>query len=290
LSLAVSYAALLAFLPFATPTETVWTGQSAGFRVTISRTDIAVVRGQGASEQTVFSLEARRRAELSDLEKEAQEWAADMAQAESLPAVTEASSGSTYAPLSMVGPYLSLEVASGGYWPGAAHPSAITIFEVVDLGDTGRRASLERIFPEADLLSALLADKIVQTQLGDSGPRPKTLAALVKALAESDNPCEYSFATDLLSHFAFYDVVGGKVAVRIGLPYGCEVARGNLTQLGILLDIPAGLKADLARARAGGGFVMKDAARRFKGLDLGFAWTKDLAPQIEAERKRKQRR
>lgn len=42
--------------------------------------------------------------------------------------------------------------------------------------------------------------------------------------------------------------MGEKAAIRIGLSHGCEAARGNLTQLGIVLNIPVKLKALLQEA------------------------------------------
>jgi len=115
---------------------------------------------------------------------------------------------------------------------------------------------------------------------------PATLPELIETLESADTPCEYAFY-GLLTSFAFYDAKDGRVAVRIGLSHGCEVARGNLTQLGIWLDVPDSLREDLARAADGsGGLLMKAAPRRFGGASVGFEWEEDRSALVREWRRR----
>jgi hypothetical protein len=161
--------------------------------------------------------------------------------------------------LSVVGSIVSYEESVGTTCEGAAHPSAVTFYAAVDAAHPGKKVSLTDLFPDADVLRALLADSVVKRHLPKTPP--KTTDALVRALAESQPECEYTFSADLLSRFAFHHVEGDRVAVRIGLSHGCEVMRGNLTQLGILLPIPPRWKDALDRASSRAeGFLMKDQA------------------------------
>lgn len=170
----------------------------------------------------------------------------------------------SYRVLSIVGALVSFENVFGGDC-GGAHPQEFSAWTAVDAARGAQPVSLATLFPEGAILRALLADRLVKKAL--QGQRvPESLDALLKALAwmkggGEPEGCAYTFGEDLLQHFAFHHVEGGQVAVRIGLSHGCEVMRGNLTQIGILLPIPAGLIADLASAASREhGFLMKDAA------------------------------
>jgi len=167
--------------------------------------------------------------------------------------------------LSVVGPIVSYELSEGWMCEGAAHPSGITLYSAVDAAHpcpsapcaVEQRPSLADLFPDADLVRALKADPIVRRQLPSAVSR--TTKDLVKELAASNPECEYAFQPDLLNRFAFHHVEGNRVAVRIGLSHGCEVARGMLTQLGILLPIPPRLKVALDRASTRAeGFLMRE--------------------------------
>jgi len=52
--------------------------------------------------------------------------------------------------------------------------------------------------------------------------------------------------------FAFHHLQGNQVAVRVGLTHGCEAARGNLTQLGLLLKPKTEFLAELRAAEKAG--------------------------------------
>jgi hypothetical protein len=159
--------------------------------------------------------------------------------------------------LSVVGSIVSYEESEGTTCEGAAHPSAITLYAAVDAAHPGKKVRLTDLFPDADVLRALVADSVVKRHLPKT--LPKTTDALVEALADSEQECEYAFGKDLLTRFAFHHVEGDRVAVRIGLSHGCEVARGKLTQLGLLLPIPPTWKGPLDRASSRAeGFLMRD--------------------------------
>jgi len=64
----------------------------------------------------------------------------------------------------------------------------------------------------------------------------------------------------MLRSFAFHHVKGNDVAVRIGLSHGCEVMRGNFTQLGVYLPMPKKMRSALERAASRKeDFLMKGA-------------------------------
>jgi len=169
----------------------------------------------------------------------------------------------SYRLVSVVGPLASLE---HGTWAdcGGAHPSAVTSYEVVDATRPARRTTLLDYFSEADVLGALQADPLVRKALGHV--RPATVRELLKFLSGKTGGgdpegCGYAFSEGMLASFAFHHVEGGAVAVRIGLSHGCEVMRGNLTQLGLLLPIPRTLAANVgAAAMRQEGFLMKDSS------------------------------
>ncbi len=170
-------------------------------------------------------------------------------------------------PLSWVGPYLSYRQEN--YWGcmKTAHPGMLTEFQVKDLRAPSKAVSLNQLFPDSQILKALLADAVVIKALQKAPNKRKynSTSELLAALNEGNGECEYYFGKDMLTHFAFHHIAGQQVAVRIGLSHGCEAARGNLTQLGILLPIPPALKAPLQQAfNRKAGFLMGDFETRFK--------------------------
>jgi hypothetical protein len=189
-----------------------------------------------------------------------------------------------YTLMSVVGSIISIQ---DHYYLGCeqtAHPSGSSRFIAIDLSKptkgVARRpensdytlpdnaVSLAEIFPEEDILRALLADSLIKKALANSEKpdTPRTLAQLLEAfrtevsVAEDERSC-FSVSDELLTRFAFHHIEGDKVAVRLGLS-GTAVCREFLTQIGILLPIPASLKSALTNAAAGKeGFLMKDQKR-----------------------------
>jgi hypothetical protein len=147
---------------------------------------------------------------------------------------------SRYDLASLVGPLLS--VKANLYWEGGAHPGQLTRLETVNL-ETGKSpVLLTNLFPETMLLNALLKDRVVRKALGLQ--KPKTIAELIRM---ADGGCEIGFHL-LNESFAFHHIQEDRVAVRIGLSHGCEVLRGNYTELGITLPIPPELSTFLEDA------------------------------------------
>lgn len=178
----------------------------------------------------------------------------------------------SYKVLSIVGTLVSYENAFMGDC-GGPHPEEIVTWTAIDGAVGGQPVSLASLFPEDAILRALLADRLVRTAL-QGRPVPESLDALLTALANwVSQDCAYSFGENILKRFAFHHVGGGLVAVRFGLSHGCEVARGNLTQIGILLAIPPGLAAPLASAASREhGFLMKDADAIARGKSTSFEY------------------
>ncbi len=157
--------------------------------------------------------------------------------------------GYTFRLLSVVGPVLSYE-ESENCACGGAHPSAFTRFHAVDL-NTGRPVKIDTLFAPNEIFRALAADRIVRKAL-PPGAHPQTLPALLKALefqSVTIDDCSYLFTNDILDSFAFYDIAGPRVAVRLSLPHAVETCRGSMTQLGIWLPIPKALEVPLKQAR-----------------------------------------
>lgn len=98
------------------------------------------------------------------------------------------------------------------------------------------------LFPELVLLDALLKDRVVEKSL--AGRKPKTIKELTRM---ADGGCEIGFHL-LNESFAFHHIQDDRVAVRIGLLHGCEVMRGNYTELGITLPMTSGLSPFLEDA------------------------------------------
>jgi hypothetical protein len=98
---------------------------------------------------------------------------------------------------------------------------------------------LTDLFPKTTILNALLKDRVAEKS--PAGRKPKTIKKLVRT---ADGGCEIGFHL-LNESFAFHHIRNNRVAVRIGLPHGCEALRGNYTELGIPLSIPSKLSAFL---------------------------------------------
>jgi hypothetical protein len=173
----------------------------------------------------------------------------------------------TYRLLSAVGPYLSVERSE--YCDcGGAHPSAVRRFYAIDLNRSSpgawMAASLDEVFPSSAISTVLAHDAVVRKALG-TATRPKSLTGLLDALENTTariKDCDYSFSSELMTGFAFYDVRGGTVHVRLGLPSATEVCRGGLVQLGLTLDAPKASQSSLSDAKQQrGGVLMVDAQR-----------------------------
>jgi hypothetical protein len=238
--------------------KAIWSGQSGGFTIRWTTADL-VARPTRSPARTVFSAKALAEHQWKSIEKDGVEEYYEY--------------NRTFELLSVVGSIVSYSdteyCACGG-----AHPTAYVQFKAIDLAkparvgdkESGRAVKLNDLFPESDILKALLADSMIRKALEASQkPEPKTLAKLIEAIAyqmfESED-CSYSASEDMLARFAFHHVEGDQVAVRLSISHGAEVCRGQMLQVGILLPIPASLKNSLTLAANGkAGFLMKDQKR-----------------------------
>ena len=124
-----------------------WTGTSGGLRVAISDKDVVAADSNGIRS---FSLkELFPNFESDDPEVDTH--------------------SAIYRPLSLVGPYLSLERDGSSFTPGAAHASIENGFVTLDLRKRERPVSLTRWFTEDQLLSALKKSSGVKEMVHAAG-------------------------------------------------------------------------------------------------------------------------
>ncbi|MFL6277878.1 MAG: hypothetical protein ACJ74G_22040 [Blastocatellia bacterium] len=229
----------------------IWSGTSAGYAIQWTGADITGRPASGAATLT-FSVRQIARRDFAAIEKDSD---------------GHCEYERNFTLLSVVGPIISYQDNVNVFCERAAHPDGETRFVAVDLSkpagvrrgsdDTqlpGNVAKLTDYFPASEIHKALLADPLIQKAL--DGKRPRTIPELMKLIgeafptvAESEKSC-FTLAGDLLTRFAFHHVEGNKVAVRLGLS-GTGVCRDNLTQIGLLLPIPASLQESIAKAEAG---------------------------------------
>jgi len=144
-----------------------------------------------------------------------------------------------YHMLSVVGPYISFK--HDYYYEGGAHPAYGIEFKNYNM-ETESEISLLDIFEEIDILNALLNDKFIQQFLSKNDP--KSLDELFHHLYFED----LNFGKHMLKHFSFHHIKDNKVAIRIGVSHGNEMARGTFAEVGIYLPIPVELKDAFTKA------------------------------------------
>lgn len=237
--------------------QAIWSGTSASYTIQWTTGDLAA-RSANSATTAIFSARQMARKDFADIEKDSD---------------VHCEYERTFKLLSVVGSIISYEDDYGLYCEQTAHPANESRFVAVDLSKPananrgkdesllpGNVAKLTDYFPADVILKALLADAIIQKAL--AGKRPRTLAELMKLIGDEfptvadDEKLCFTLDPDLLTRFAFHHLEGDKVAVRLGLS-GTGVCRGNLTQIGLLLPIPAALKEALAKAETGSeGFLI----------------------------------
>jgi hypothetical protein len=239
--------------------QVIWRGRSGGFDITWSADDISARRVSDGT--LVLSLKRDVDAEWGDL----------AAAEPDEPVIREVEA--TYRLLSVVGPIVSVEE----YWYcdcGGAHPISSRRFIAYDLRRSTptepRAAPITGLLSEADVLRALLADRVVRGTMDSVGVRTaRSLAALVDTISHvpvEANECFFAVDESFPSAFALHHVDAGRVAVRFGLSHHYEICRGLMTQVGVLVPVPPALRAGLAAAESRrAGFLMKDAVRISRG-------------------------
>jgi len=171
-------------------------------------------------------------------------------------------------PVAWAGSFLSVQTLEETGCTHEAHPAGEARFVTLAVTPGGatpvKVASLSDWIAESDLLAALRKDSLVQRALAPSAAtNPESLAELLQSLEEtvpvvSTQSC-YAFPVDLLERFAPSYIQGSSLAVRLSLS-GAAVCRTRLTELGLLLPLPAKLSAALLDAAAGrSGFLKRNA-------------------------------
>jgi hypothetical protein len=237
--------------------ETVWSGTAGSFRWKWTTQDLtAASAGTG---RTVFSALAFEKRTSTLLKDEKEDPVDNYVECSVLP-------------LSVVGSIACYE--RDYYWEGGAHPSGSIDFLAIDAASSNRKLLLTDLFPDADVLEALLSDKIIRDTLKRNNVKgtPRNCAQLVKLLAGKsfggDENGQFGFQDDFLQRFAFHHVEGNKVAVRLNVSWNYEIYRFSSTQIGILLPIPARLRTALENADSRRqGFLMRDAMKIAGGRD-----------------------
>jgi hypothetical protein len=276
-------AALLAAPASSNAQKMIWTGRSGGFVFEWSASDITA-RSPQSPARVLFSAKSLAQKEFAAFREASKD--PDTGKME------KCSYERTFTVLAVVGSILSFSDGDFTVCERAAHPGGelrYTTIDLakpggvgykelemeVDLAQPGKAVKLTDLFDERDIFNALMADTVVKEALGTSGSRPRTLAELVEAFAAgasaTDKLC-YSVSEDIWTRFVFHHLENGKVAIRLGLP-GAGPCRYNLTEIGILLPIPASLKTALAQAAAGKeGFLMKDQKKISRGQTTSFSF------------------
>jgi hypothetical protein len=236
---------LLAALSMTAASAFRWTGMSGGIRVTISEKDVLAKDPGG---KKVFSLRELYGPDIASDDPDVD------------------TQSTLYRPLSLVGPYLSLDREASGFTPGAAHVWTQNEFVTLDLTEPKRPVALTRWFSEQQLLAALNSDPFLSERLKLPRKGVESLAALAGVFSRA-NDCRLSIGDGPIESFAFYSLEPeGKVAVRVGLVNSC--IQEPMTQLGLLLPVPPSLTQDLkAAAERRHGFLMKGA-----GTLIGDTW------------------
>lgn len=230
--------------------KTIWSGTSGGYYWKWTTEDVTARRSV-TSAQTKFSLNKQERPNYDPTWRDYE---------------------FKMTVLSVVGPIVSYK-AETYYDGGGAHPGGDTEFRAVDVGNPAHSVSLADLFPDQDLLKALLADTVIQKTMAENGlkQKPSTTAELVKMLTMKLTPLtengDFEFESDFLNRFALRDVRNGMVSVRICLSGGGGANRYMYTQLGLTLPIPPLLRTPLRlSATRQEGFLMRDSAAVSHGL------------------------
>ena len=162
--------------------------------------------------------------------------------------------------LSLVGSLVSFETFHSFYCEGAASPRAIRRFQTIDL-HTGKEVDIRLLVPDSLLVAALKQNKVIREALKQPSfwieeVDIEGFPDLYSIIESGGGGCEIGFGY-IGTSFAFHHRRGDQIAVKFGLPHGCEAMGGRLTQVGVYLPIPAILATELTHAEAQG-YLMAD--------------------------------
>lgn len=252
------------------PDQTIWSGKSGGLTIAWTTADITATQGGNS----VFSAHDWAQTGLNHF--------VSVSRTAATPSPPDCNYTRTLKIVAVVRAMVSFEDATEITCRKEAHPGGMTRLITLDLSSRepivesgpdaigqvdakrpGKAVLLTRLFPADDVFKALSATAPIQSAVRASGSEPRTLAALIQAVGdatgEGDN-C-YIIPTDLLAHFAFDRVEGGRVVIRLGLP-GDGPCRMKLTSFDTSFAIPSGIASALEAASAGKeGFLAKEGAR-----------------------------
>lgn len=255
--------------------RTIWAGRSGGYALRWSTTEI-----KATSMNTPTDVRFSAKAIAG---KAFDEYKAIMTSIEE-PSTPQCTYERTFTLLSVVGSIITLRDNYYSSCSGEAHPAGETRLLALDLAKTGgvsydeemhidinhpgQVIKLTDLFPEADIVQALLADPFVRKNMLDAQVKspPKTLAEFLNSLAitNSEEVC-LTIDDDWLTRFSFHHIESGRVAIRLGFS-GSGPCRERLTEIGLLLPIPPSLKPALALAASNReGFLAADLKRVANG-------------------------
>ena len=121
-----------------------------------------------------------------------------------------------------------------------------------------------------------MASALQDPDNGAGSPPPASLSELLQAIQSKPvrvGECSYYFSPDAMTNFAFYSAEATDVSVRISLSHASEVCRGQMTQIGIHLPIPASLQTEFDAAKEGkSGFLMAGARRVAAAAETSFTF------------------
>lgn len=259
----------------------IWSGESGGFSIRWTNQDISA---HSAKKPDEFLFSTRVIAEQTSKEWFEEQKEFEDPEDEGFNSEKNCEFGSNYRLFSVVESILTFEYSESAVCSFAAHPDVQVRWisfdltkrnEVtfstseVDPAKRGNEVLLTDIFPEKEILNALLQNKLIVKELMErKAAMPQRLSELQTSLSEPfDNfieteNCRYSLPSDFLSRFVFYDVEANNVILRIALPSSIGACRSSQLMLTIRLNIPEQLKAALANAAVKKqGFLMKDLVK-----------------------------
>jgi hypothetical protein len=248
----------------------IWSGKSGGLTIEWSTADITAAQG----DKKVFSARDWAEAGLRHF--------IAVSRSAGMTSPRDCDYTRTFRIVAVVGPLISFEDAAEITCRKEAHPGGMTSLITLDLsnrqpvGEAGSDAigqiDLERpgkavlltpLFPAEEVFRALSGLPAIESALRAAGAKPRTLPAMVQAVADATGEganC-YVIPSDLLGHFAFDRMEGGRVVIRLGLP-GDGPCRMNLTRLDASFAIPVRIAGALEAAAAGKeGFLAAEGTR-----------------------------
>ena len=187
--------------------------------------------------------------------------------------------------MAWAGPHLTFRETVETSCPREAHPAGESRFrtfviaaEGAETEPTARPLSAKDAtawLDERALFTALGKDPLVKRATADASPAPRSLDALVSALAETapvvvEGKACYAFPDDLLTRLAADHLEKDKLAVRVSLP-GTAVCRDRMTELGLLVPVSQSASAPLRDAAAGrAGFLGRNVPPAIKARPVAF--------------------